>query len=158
MKIYFYFKELLKHKYFVFQVGIKIKVPIIQLVIHDWRKFLPSELFRHTEYFYIHGGIKSLSEIYEFEYAWDSHKIHGKHHWQEWVLRDANGNISLLKMPNKFAKEMIADWACTFMASSGINVFEWYNSKKYTILLHSETRTYVEYLLQYHKNIINTRQ
>ena len=38
-----YFKELLRHKWLVLSEGRKLNVPLSQLVLHDWSKFLPDE-------------------------------------------------------------------------------------------------------------------
>ncbi len=35
-----YFKYVVRHKWFVFLAGIKLGVPIMSLIIHDWDKFV----------------------------------------------------------------------------------------------------------------------
>src|ERR1041384_1906335 len=51
-KYWAYFQYILRHKWFVFLAGLKTGAPIWLLIIHDWSKFLPSEFFPYTDYFY----------------------------------------------------------------------------------------------------------
>lgn len=47
-----YFWLTLRHKWFVLLAGLKTKAPIWRLVIHDWSKFLPSELPHYQSQFF----------------------------------------------------------------------------------------------------------
>lgn len=57
MKRHFaYLKYVLRHKYFVFREGLKLGVPILSLILHDWDKFLPDEWFPYARTFYAPDG------------------------------------------------------------------------------------------------------
>jgi len=51
-RVFRYLKYLIRHKWFVFRAGLKLKVSIWRLLIHDWTKFLPSEFFPYLRKFY----------------------------------------------------------------------------------------------------------
>ena len=77
-----YLKYVLRHKWFVFQAGLKIGVPIFILIFHDWDKFLPDEWFPYARTFYKSNGEKHYENSIEFARAWMKHQHRNKHHWQ----------------------------------------------------------------------------
>jgi hypothetical protein len=50
-------------------------------------------------------------------------------------------------MPNKYAREMVADWIGAGMALGSPDTLAWYEKNKNKIRLHPITRMYVENLL-----------
>lgn len=52
MKHWYYLTYLLKHKWFVFVAGRKVRAPVWRLLVHDWSKFLPSEWGAYADHFY----------------------------------------------------------------------------------------------------------
>lgn len=161
-KHYNYLKYLIKHKYYVFVAGRKLRVPIWRLVIHDWSKFLPSEWFAYVETFYgdnpsWENGLKYLNHPYKwskeywrdkFDYSWLAHQHRSPHHNQHWILREDSGSVKVLKMPEVYAREMVADWSGAGKAITGEwEVSEWYEKNKGRITLHENTREFVEGLL-----------
>jgi hypothetical protein len=143
MKYIKYMSYIVRHKYYVFAAGLKTRAPIINLIIHDWSKLLPSEWIPYMEHFYGQGSIK-------FKYAWLQHLNRNKHHWQYWVLHEDSGNIYALDMPDKYIKEMVADWAGAGRAITGRwEVFEWYHKNKLRMTLSPVTRLKVEAELSY---------
>lgn len=83
-----YLKYVLRHKWFVFQAGLKIGVPIFILIFHDWDKFLPDEWFPYARTFYKSNGEKHYENSIEFARAWMKHQHRNKHHWQYWLNVD----------------------------------------------------------------------
>lgn len=145
-----YLRYVIKHKYFVFQAGMELHVPLWRLIIHDWTKFLPSEWFPYRRFFY--GSIPSSKSggpkrkaTYEFECAWNLHQKRNDHHWQHWVRIGDDGTIVPLPMsPNAF-REMIADWKGAGKAITGKDdTDEWYMKNRDQMLLHPNTRLWVE--------------
>ena len=127
---------MLYHKYFVmiecFKVGL-----FLQGMTHDLSKFLPSEWFPYAEFWY--GNGKSLDE------AWLFHQHRNKHHWQYWILREDEGKIKVLDMPLKYKKEMLCDWKGVGKGlGKGNDVRKWYSENKDKMLLHSNTRKWIE--------------
>ncbi len=163
-----YFSYLIRHKYYVFLAGIKVRAPIFRLIIHDWSKFLPSEWFPYMNYFYgKYPSIKSneyklasrlgialeSKEYWEnkFNYAWNLHQKRNKHHYQFWVLINDSGEIEYLEIPEKYIRELISDWAGAGKAITGRwEIKEWYYKNKDKILLHPNTRLRVEELIGKH--------
>lgn len=123
-----YLKSQIRHKAAVFRAGRLLKVPLWLLVVHDWSKFLPSELISYARYFY--GNYQSLAEMgvwarehgirskedveRDFDVAWLHHQHRNKHHWQRWLLTldsaRSDGRLLALPMPEKYVREMLADW------------------------------------------------
>lgn len=166
-KYYNYFRYLVRHKYYVFVAGLKVKASIFRLVIHDWSKFLPSEWFPYMEYFYGKHFSEDDAQRYSknfgyypvfdtqdywnkrFKQAWLFHQHRNKHHWQYWCLRNDDGITEYLDIPDVFVREMIADWAGAGKAITGKwEVKEWYSKNKEKIKLSENTRRRVEELLE----------
>jgi hypothetical protein len=140
-----YLKYLLKHKWYVYRAGRKYGVGYLQLFIHDWSKFLPSEWFPYVEYFY---GTKDGWTKHSFQMAWNYHQKRQPHHWQYWLLTKDTGEIIPLPIPEKYVREMVADWDGAGMAISGkSDTKEWYLKNRNTILIHPASRLMVEDLL-----------
>ena len=142
-----YLTYLLKHKWFVFVAGLKVRVSIIQLITHDWSKFLPRELIPYARYFY--GVTTEYTEV-GFKRAWNYHQKTQPHHWQYWVLINGSDEpkVTPLVMPNKYVKEMVADWMGAGRAITGKwEVHDWYIKTKNKIILHDNTRAEVEAIL-----------
>lgn len=156
-----YGKYLARHKWFVFVAGLKMKVPVWRLVIHDWSKFMPCEWFPYTEYFY---GEKArlqkeewddcryweLAQKYydAFDRAWLHHQHRNPHHYQHWRLREDSGQTKVLQMPEHFAREMVADWMGAGRAITGRwETAKWYEKNRDNIDIHPNTRQLVEKLL-----------
>lgn len=161
-----YFQYVLIHKYFVFVAGLKTKAPLWLLIIHDWSKFLPDEFIPYADYFnnkskqeqeYIDAfRLYSIAELAPFGHftkdrfnvAWLYHQRRQPHHWQYWFLMQDNDHDFPLPMPEKYIREMVADWAGAGRAITGKwEVAAWYENNKEKIIIHTETRRLVESLL-----------
>lgn len=125
-----YLKYILRHKWFVFVAGRKVGVGLWQLIIHDWHKFLPDEWFPYVEYFYgdngktFNGGWlwqwKEAATLKDaFDYAWNAHQNRARHHYQHWRLQNDDNSVKHLEMPEKYVREMIADWMGAGRAITG---------------------------------------
>jgi len=121
IKYFKYLHYVLKHKYYVFIECCKLGIPLIGL-IHDWSKLRPSEFFPYANHFFGPGsnGMQTgrdksgcydpwnLEDI-KFKFALFLHLKRNKHHWQWWILSSTNEE-KLMEMPDKYFKEMLADW------------------------------------------------
>jgi hypothetical protein len=167
-----YFKYVLKHKLFVLLAGLKLHVPIIILICHDWDKFLPDEWFPYARTFYAPDGSKQYKESPEFSEAWMLHQHRNKHHWQYWLnagitplaythvlvwdrgaasiiiegqVYDWAGQISVREaMPDVFRREMLADWYGAGRALGFPDTGAWYRKNADNIKLHPDTRAWIE--------------
>lgn len=151
------------HKWFVFKAGLKLKVPVWRLILHDWSKFLPSEWIPYANYFYdgpgvtnhkTNGGSHNPADgTYEFNVAWLKHQHRQPHHWQHWLLQEDDGNLIALRMPEVFVREMVADWCGAGMAQgNGLDIRMWYDNNRLKINLHPETRILVDAFVEQMSN------
>jgi len=157
-----YLKYVLRHKWFVFQACLKWRVPLWQAIIHDWTKFTPSEWSPYVHSFYNPDGskrrVRDASGAYDpnkisldFSYAWNHHEKNNPHHWGYWVVTSGDyGKMETLPMPEKYVREMIADWQGAGQAISGKgDPAKWYRENGARFLMHDDTRALVERLLGY---------
>ncbi len=147
-----YFRYLFRHKWHVFWASCRLGVPLRGL-LHDTSKFRPSELIPYARSFYDRDGSPRGNRPEEiklaFDQAWLLHQHRNPHHWQYWTLRKDDGTLKVLPMPDKYIREMVADWVGAGLAQGhGNDVIPWYNKNKYSMILHSETRAKVESLLR----------
>lgn len=165
-----YLKYLVRHKWYVAKACFRHGLYWRGLK-HDWSKFLPSEWFPYAESFY---GIGTRSDEFEkawldhahregvtipygqtkagvrkaFDRAWLHHQHWNPHHWQHWVLHEDSGATKILEMPVKDAIEMYCDWEGAGLAITGKkDVASWYEKNQGKMLLHSNTRAFVESLI-----------
>lgn len=138
-----------RHKYFVFVAGRKTRAPLWRLLIHDWSKMSAAEWKPYVDSFYGPGRTPAVRAA--FDAAWLHHQHRNPHHWQHWLLREDNGNLKFLKMPDNFVREMVADWAGAGRAITGKwEIKEWYEKNRDKIQLHEHTRDRVEALIHDH--------
>lgn len=154
-----YLGYVLRHKFYVYRAGRKLGVGRLQLLIHDWHKFLPGEWLPYARYFYggsypsqdfsnrnpQFGSILTKERVQnEFDLAWLKHQRRAKHHWQWWVLREDDGATKLLPMPDKYRREMLADWRGAGMALGKPDTKGWYEATCKGRMLHPRTKAWVE--------------
>lgn len=162
MKHLKYLRNILRHKWFVFVECCKLGIPWLG-VVHDWTKFLPSEWIAYARYFFgkypseydiatggYNGRETRSSESVErdFDLAWLHHQHRNKHHWQRWLMTldssRSDGKMVALPMPDKYRREMLADWRGAGRAYGNPNTAEWYREHRNEIILHPETREWVD--------------
>ena len=152
-----YAKLTLKHKYYVFSAGLKVKAPLYRLIIHDWSKFTLQELPYYGVTFF---GNKKSNDL--FNYAWNHHQKINKHHWEYWVLvtkHDRGGMYdgAPLEMPEHFVREMVADWLGASKAYEGsypdnIADWAWFQQNFNRINLHINTKILILKILKEYFN------
>jgi len=168
MKRHFkYLSYVIRHKWFVFRAGLMTGAPLWRLIIHDWSKFLPSEWFPYVHYFHQTSDEKfnewaEANSQYDcvelapyghfaserFNIAWLHHQNRQPHHWQYWYLIQDDGKTFPVPMPEKFVREMVADWAGAGRAITGKwEVVQWYKENKHIMKMHPDTRALTEKVL-----------
>lgn len=150
-----YIRYVLRHKWFVFLAGLKLRVPVHRLIFHDWTKFLPCEWFPYVNYFYGNGRTREQLGDYNmdaaplaFEYAWNHHQKHNDHHWQHWIRFGDDGTILALPMPDVCRREMLADWIGAGRALGNPDTRLWYMRNWQRIRLNGDDRQWVEEQLE----------
>lgn len=138
-----YIAYVIKHKHYVMLECIKLGIPL-RGILHDLHKFLPSELIPYAKYYYGKERNEKLDE--QMDIAWLKHQNRGKHHWQYWCLIEEDTNtIKAMPMPDKYRKEMLADWIGAGKASkSGLTTKEWYYANRDYMTLHPATKYWIE--------------
>jgi Family of unknown function (DUF5662) len=138
-------KYLWIHKWYVWVYGRRLKVSRLQLLLHDWTKLLPAEWFSDARHHYR----KDLAKTGDFIRG-RLHHIHwNKHHWQYWViLNEEDEKPRLVKIPERYIREMVADWQAAGRAKGETHTaLEWYMQRKNFIKMHGESRKILEKLL-----------
>lgn len=134
----------LKHKWFVLLAGLQTGAPIWLLVIHDWSKFTPSEAPHYGRQFF-----GKADDALGFSKAWNHHQKTNPHHWEYWVMvsgHDRGGfpDGSPLPMPEKYVREMVADWLGASRAYEGhwpksLMEWKWFVTNISKINIHPDT-------------------
>jgi len=128
---------------------------------HDLTKFLGGEWLPYVEHFYGAKARKWRDETgyYKptdtgdpaFDLAWLRHQHRNDHHWQWWILtEDESGRPVALPMSEAARVEMLCDWIGASRAQghggmggpSGVRA--WYAKHGAKMILHSDTRAWVE--------------
>lgn len=153
-----YLWYVIRHKFFVFQAGLKTEVPIWRLLIHDWSKFSRTEWGPYARRFYggSAGKLDKSKDPEEFHVAWTHHWHKNPHHWEHW-LRSAKRQpietnswllMEPMRMPTTYVREMVADWMGAGRAITGTwEAADWYLENRERIVLHEESRRLAERLL-----------
>ena len=139
--------SLLRHKWFVFVECCRLGIPWLG-VIHDWTKFSPSEFIPYARWFY--GGQREDKAA--FDVAWLHHQKRNRHHWQYWLLVNDDGHYITdpyskywtMSMPDRYRREMLADWRGAGRSYGNPDTTAWYKANRRNIILHFETRAWVE--------------
>jgi hypothetical protein len=144
-----YFWATIRHKWFVFLASFKVGVPLWFAIIHDWSKFLPSELPHYDRQFFGDRG-----DPVGFAVAWLYHQNRHPHHPEFWITRHDHSHgekvaiDECLPMPEVYIREMIADWLGASMAYTGSwDMQEWLAGNLEKKRLHPDTRIAVIDLL-----------
>jgi hypothetical protein len=84
--------------------------------------------------------------------AWFHHRGRNKHHYEYWTDNYDNGTIAI-KMPYKYALEMVCDYLAAGVAySGGINNFDmkqecnWWKEKRKIAKMHKDTIKLIDVL------------
>jgi len=147
------------HKWFVFLECLKIGL-LWRGLLHDWHKFLPDEWGPYARHFYNVDGSamqrRDSTGYYkptdtgdsEFDFAWLLHQKRGRHHWQWWVLLEDEGGVKILPMGEADRLEMLADWRGASRAQGTPDIRKWYEANGDKMLLHPDTRAWIEEALR----------
>jgi hypothetical protein len=142
-----YLRYLLRHKWYVFVECCKLGIPW-RGIVHDLSKFLPSEWRPYMLTYYGPWKYDQRPDwlVAVYKMAWLLHQRRNCHHWQAWVLiNDADKHHDgPLPMPDKYRREMLADWRGAGKALGKPDTKAWYKQHAENIELHPETRTWIE--------------
>ena len=158
MKHLRYLAYVLRHKWFVLLECARRGI-LSRGLLHDLSKFSPSEWGPYVDHFYGRrlGRQRDATGYYKptdtgdfaFDNAWLHHAHRNDHHWQYWVQADEPGTEPRVHPMAGYALiEMVCDWVGAARAQrSQATVGEWYAANGHKMLLHPNTRTHVEFIL-----------
>jgi len=144
-KIFGHLKTILIHKYWVFIYCCKLGIPF-RGVIHDMSKFSWTEFSESVKYY--QGGKKSPIPVIKAENgyskAWQHHKGRNKHHYEYWTDNYDLGTTAI-EIPEKYVKELVADWMGAGRAYCGKSFtvddeIKWWNNCKDAKFIHPKTK------------------
>jgi hypothetical protein len=143
--------SLLRHKWFVFIAGLKLRVPLWRLIIHDWSKFALSEFPQYARAFqgdYSQSSADKNRVDGDFQRAWLHHIHHNPHHWQYWIYKSSGSGDVLFDIPETYVREMIADWMGASRAYTGsFDMREWLDKNWTRVHLSSATENLAKRIL-----------
>lgn len=158
MKYLIFLHYLIRHKWHVFVECCRFGVPW-RGICHDMSKFLPGEFIAYANHYHdnhisSHRIINSTDiENSRYYLAWLIHQKRNRHHWQWWILHGEDKDPRVIPMPDKYIKEMVADWRGAGRAQGQPDIQSWYQVNKNKMVLHISTRNKVEQLLRYERII-----
>ena len=149
-----YFFLTIKHKWFVLIAGLKTKAPLWRLIIHDWSKFLWSELPHYQRQFF-----GKADDPEGFIGCWTKHQNRHPHHWEYWIPRTGHSRCNPpfldnepIPMPEWAIREMVADWMAAGRAYEGkwpdFENWTWLTNHKKRFRMHSESFERLEKILK----------
>ena len=152
-KVIGHIKTVSIHRFWVFYFCCKAGIPIRGL-LHDISKFSPIEFFESVKYYQgTSSPIDACKKDKGYSKAWLHHKGRNPHHYEFWQDNFDNGGTPL-KMPYKYAVEMICDYLAAGKAYTGKNFtyeaeYEWWKVKKSRPLaMHEHTKEFIEDMLK----------
>ena len=147
-KALFHLKTILIHKWWVFYYCYKVGL-IWEGIIHDLSKFSPAEFIPNIKY--VKPGISPIDvQKQEIGYApaWIHHFHKNPHHYEYWVWNFDKGGYSI-RMPNKYAIELICDMMAANKAYNRKNatpetLLKYWNKQKTKSIMHPDTKKFVD--------------
>lgn len=142
-----------RHKCFVLVAGLRVGAPLWRLLVHDFSKMTRAEWGPYVRRFCSGRAGETDKEVdpLEFHRAWTHHWHVNPHHWEYWLRLNGECVLKPMPIPEKFAREMVADWMGAGRAYTGHwDVRGWYTANAGRIRLAPETRSFVEALIERH--------
>ena len=150
-------KTILNHKRWVFYYMVRLGYGWRGLM-HDMSKLSPEEFFEGVKYWTgTRSPILVAKERQGISYAWLHHRGRNKHHYEYWIDKLDGGGVPC-KIPFKYVVEMICDWfaACRTYEKQKEEIYQkeyvWWQEKRKTAKIHSETQNLIEKILLYLSN------
>ena len=113
---------------------------------HDKSKYEDVEFYPYLCNFYPSDKNKLNQE--EYDYAWLHHQHNNPHHWQHWILREDEGKLKTLDIPDIYIIEMLCDWSSFRYKNPESTANKWYNDNKDKMQLSQNTIQKIEKYLK----------
>lgn len=149
-----HFKTITNHKLLVMKYCFKVGL-YKQGLLHDLSKYSWVEFSAGIKYYMGNRSPNAIEKLEEgYSKAWLHHKGRNKHHFEYWIDYGPNPAEGLIgmKMPTNFVVEMFIDRMCASKnyekeSYKDNSALEYYNRGKEYYVIHEETRTLLELLL-----------
>ena len=146
-----YLWYVLRHKWYVLCESWRMGI-VRQGLMHDWDKLSwrqwgprADSLERGGRHLQDDNGYFASGKIpNELGLAWLRHWHGSPHHWQWWVMVLDDGQTKVLPMTDRYRREMLADWLAVSRTADRLDMLPWYEKHRDRMLLHPETREWVE--------------
>lgn len=118
---------------------------------HDLSKFSRVEFNESVKYYTgDRSPIDNCKAAIGYSEAWMHHKSHNRHHYEYWTDNYDKGT-TCIKMPYKYALEMVCDYLAAgraygkdkFSMESELN---WWKEKRKIAKMHPDTKKFVDYM------------
>ncbi|NQU12663.1 MAG: hypothetical protein HQ561_00880 [Desulfobacteraceae bacterium] len=116
-------------------------------ILHDLSIFRSSEFFSYARFFHAKNRTSNYRQSDEIDSDFQKgrchHKKRNKHHWNYWVSVTRKNKIQPIPMPEKYVKQMIADWRGISRKFGG-TAREYYEKNRDFMILQRETIGVIE--------------
>ena len=153
-----HFKKICVHKYYVGKYCFKAGL-YWQGIVHDLSKFSPTEFVESVKYY--QGDVSPIVACKKengYSMAWFHHRGRNLHHYECWVDNFDNyfsgDKLTLIKMPYKYAVEMLCDYLGAGQAYMGKGFsyekeWQWWLKKRENCAMHPYTKHFIDSALYY---------
>lgn len=141
------------HKYYVARYCFKCGL-YWQGITHDLSKLSWTEFWESVRYF--QGDSSPINEAKKdkgYSLAWQHHKGRNPHHYEYWTDNYDSG-ITCIRMPYKYAVELICDWIGAGRAYQGkdftyANEYRYVYNKLRTAKIHDDTKDFINFIFEH---------
>ena len=116
-----------------------------------YQSFSEEEFNGYRQWFYPVKESEKNKSV--FDKAWQHHYTNNPHHWEYWTNNSLEG-VPAYEIPIQYVVEMLCDWAAMSLVF-GDKPSEFYNNKKETMVIHKDTKRFIDKLLPYFDKIVN---
>lgn len=152
VKAFKHFKKIWVHKYWVAKYCFKCGL-YWQGIMHDFSKLSWTEFWESVRYYQgDRSPIEAAREYKGYSLAWQHHKGRNPHHYEYWI--DNHGiSDTYVRMPYKYAVELICDWIGAGRAYQGKGFtykkeYDYVHNKLSWAKMHQDTKCFVDFVFE----------
>ena len=147
-----HFNKICVHKYWVAKYCFKCGL-YWQGITHDLSKFSPTEFCESVKYYQGSSSpINAAKADKGYSLSWQHHKGRNPHHYEYWTDNYDKGT-TCIRMPYKYAVELICDWIGAGRVYQGKNFtytgeYEYVQDKLETAKMHQDTKYFIDFIFK----------
>ena len=149
-RLFGHIRNIIVHKYWVYQFGSMMGINSWRLLMHDMSKFSPIEFLESVKYYQgTSSPIPACKKDNGYSKAWQHHKGRNPHHYEYWTDNYDYGSRTLIPIPFEYIEEMIADWCAAGRTYQGEKFTfksqcDWWESKRLAAAIHPKTKYIID--------------